>query len=284
MAQHSIRSVSLSEVQTLLSWAADEGWNPGVDDAALFHAVDPDGFLMLFEGSTPVAGISVVRTGPQQGFLGLYICHPDYRGKGNGFALWTEGMRRLQSCTVGLDGVVEQQDNYRRSGFEYAYRNVRFSGTSDVSELISSSQGLCRSFRSSDLVHVTDMDQHVHGHRRSHLLSCWTQDSPTRTSLVAESGGSLRGFGAIRQCLHGHKVGPLIADSNDTALQLVSALVRSSGATDLILDVPEPNMRASELARSMGLLPSFETARMYRGSTPDYQLDKLYGVTSFELG
>jgi hypothetical protein len=32
--------------------------------------------------------------------------------------------------TIGLDGVVDQQDNYRNSGFELAYRNIRQAGLS----------------------------------------------------------------------------------------------------------------------------------------------------------
>ena len=30
---------------------------------------------------------------------------------------------------IGLDGVVAQQENYRKSGFELAYANIRYGGT-----------------------------------------------------------------------------------------------------------------------------------------------------------
>ena len=30
---------------------------------------------------------------------------------------------------IGLDGVVAQQDNYRKSGFALAYANIRYGGT-----------------------------------------------------------------------------------------------------------------------------------------------------------
>ena len=41
-------------------------------------------------------------------------------------AIWNAAMDSLAGRNVGLDGVVAQQDNYRKSGFRLAYRNVRF--------------------------------------------------------------------------------------------------------------------------------------------------------------
>ena len=46
--------------QRSLDWAATEGWNPGLDDAAAFQAADPDGFLGAFVDGEMVAGISAV--------------------------------------------------------------------------------------------------------------------------------------------------------------------------------------------------------------------------------
>jgi hypothetical protein len=42
-----LRTMTAAEVEQLVAWAADEGWNPGLDDAESFRAVDPAGFLAL---------------------------------------------------------------------------------------------------------------------------------------------------------------------------------------------------------------------------------------------
>jgi hypothetical protein len=55
-------------------------------------------------------------------------------------------------------------------------------------------------------------------------------------------------------------------------------------AASVFLDVPEPNQPALGLAARYGLTPAFETARMYRGAAPALPLDRIYGITSFELG
>ncbi len=52
----------------------------------------------------------------------------------------------------------------------------------------------------------------------------------------------------------------------------------------MFLDVPAPNSGGMALARDLGLVPTFETARMYRGPEPVLRLDRVFGVTTFELG
>lgn len=282
-----IRPVGPDEVELMLDWAASEGWNPGLDDAHLFYRADPTGFFMAFDGQRPVAVISVVSHDEGHGFLGLYICHPDYRGHGYGLALWKSGMKHLGGKVVGLDGVVEQQENYRRSGFELAYRNIRFAG--DSCELMSQVEThprdfICRPYTRTDWPEVLRLDTFCHGYRRHDLLSSWVADSDSRYSAVGIQDGGLRAFGSIRQCVEGYKVGPLEAASADQALGLLRHLVERVKADSIILDVPEPNEAAVGFAQKVGLSPVFETARMYKGSRPHYQLKCLFGVTSFELG
>jgi len=49
-------------------------------------------------------------------------------------------------------------------------------------------------------------------------------------------------------------------------------------------DVPEVNQAAVALARSFGLKPMFETARMYAGSAPRIDHGRIFGMTTCELG
>ena len=56
------------------------------------------------------------------------------------------------------------------------------------------------------------------------------------------------------------------------------------GGGEIFLDVPSINREATALAQDFGLAPVFETARMYTGATPSLRLERVFGVTSFELG
>ena len=97
------------DLDRALDWAREEGWNPGLEDAAAFHAADPTGFLMGTLDGDPVSSISVVKYGEDFAFLGLYICRPDLRGRGYGMRVWRAGMEHAGDRVVGLDGVPAQQ-------------------------------------------------------------------------------------------------------------------------------------------------------------------------------
>src|SRR3954454_18786961 len=127
-SEFELHSMTREELKLALAWADGEGWNPGLADADCFHAADPDGFQVGCLADEPVACISVVRYGEHYAFLGFYIVKPEMRGRGYGIRIWQAGLSRLGSRLVGLDGVTTQQENYRKSGFVLAHRNIRFGG------------------------------------------------------------------------------------------------------------------------------------------------------------
>ena len=275
---YQIRAMSRAELDLAIGWARDEGWNPGLHDATPFHAADPEGFLVGLLDGRPISSISVVRYGTTFGFLGFYIVIPEHRGRGYGFRLWQAGMVRLTGRLVGLDGVPAQQDNYRRSGFERAYRNVRYGGIAPAGR----ADGLVDA-RSIPFEQLLAFDAGLFAAPRPGFLAGWIS-LPESRGLAAVEDGELRGFGVRRRCRNGNKIGPLYATSRAIAEQLFDGLCEGITGEPVFLDVPEPNVEALALAEGRDLEPAFETARMYTGPAPAIELTKLYGVTTFELG
>lgn len=275
-----IRVMSRADLDLAVDWARLEGWNPGLHDAGAFHAVDPAGFLVGLLDGQPVASLSVVRYPGNFGFLGFYIVRPEVRGRGYGWRLWQEGLRHLEGCTVGLDGVVAQQENYRKSGFALSHRNIRFGGS--LPDGVAGGATLVDA-RTVPFDRLTTLDAELFPAPRPGFLANWIA-LPGATALVAVRDGAVTGFGVIRPCHSGFKIGPLYAADGGIARDLVLALGRAAGAGPVFLDVPESNGEAVRLAQEFGLTPQFETARMYLGPAPATDLGRLFGVTSFELG
>jgi hypothetical protein len=275
-----IRVMTRQDLDLAIDWAAAEGWNPGLNDAECFQAIDPAGFLMGYLGDKPIASISVVRYAGTFGFLGLYIVRPDQRGRGFGYRLWQAGMASLEDRIVGLDGVVAQQENYGRSGFVLAHRNVRFGGTPQVDV----PQNECLQRVTPEIVEaVLAYDRPFFPAPRETFLRCWLKPD-ARSAFAFVEDGTVKGYGVIRACRSGYKIGPLFADSEREADWLFQALASEANGDAVFLDLPEPNRAAVQLATRYGLSPVFETARMYRGAMPNLPLSRTYGISTFELG
>lgn len=275
-----IRVMTRQDLDLAIDWAAAEGWNPGLNDAECFQAADPAGFLMGRLGDEPIASISVVRYANSFGFLGLYIVRPEWRGRGFGHRLWQAGMASLEDRIVGLDGVVAQQENYARSGFVLTHRNVRFGGTPQVNALPNE----CLQRVTPEIMEaVLAYDRPFFPAPRETFLRCWLKPD-ARSAFAFVEDGIVKGYGVIRACQSGYKIGPLFADGAREADWLFQALSSEANDAPVFLDLPEPNQAAVQLATRHGLSPVFETARMYRGATPDLPLSRTYGISTFELG
>ncbi len=286
MSDLQIRPASKEEFAIAVEWAASEGWNPGLDDLDVFHGIDPAGFLMGWIDDQPVASISVVNYSKDYGFLGFYIVHPDYRGRGSGIAVWNAGMEHLGERTIGLDGVIDQQANYKKSGFVYNGRNIRFTGVPEIKSP-GGPQSNIRNFVPSDIGDLLDYDHRFFPVARDSFIRAWTDSGkfPRRRTKIAVVDQQLAGYGTIRQCRSGYKIGPLFAENTKLARSLFEHLCCDIAEnSEVSLDVPEANSAACSMAREHGLQPVFETARMYRGSIAPLPVSQTFGITTFELG
>lgn len=278
----SIRPAKRNEMKIFLDWAAEEGWNPGLYDAESFYSLDEKGFLLGFLDDEPIASLSAVPYNKDFGFLGFYITKPAHRGKGYGIRLWTEAMRNFPTQKIGLDGVLSQQENYKKSGFKFAYRHIRFEGKGSNKKAKENKNIIRLSQVEPKLIHA--YDRKIFLHERKNFLNRWLSQ-PQSLALGYRMDKKLLGYGVIRKCRIGYKVGPLFADSPIVADDLFERLREYAGDKNLIyLDVPEPNKNALLLAKKFNMKPIFETARMYTGEFPPTPLSNVYGVTTFEVG
>ncbi|RJP46319.1 MAG: GNAT family N-acetyltransferase [Desulfobacteraceae bacterium] len=281
MYDYLIRAMARSEIDLAIEWAAREDWNPGLHDADCYFAADPNGFLTGLLSGKPIATLSAVKYGDTFGFLGFYIVSPAFRGQGYGIQIWNAGLNYLSGRNVGLDGVVDQQKNYKKSGFVLAYRNVRYegSGGGDCPEGIDIVDLASLPFET-----VDSYDKPFSPDDRSEFIKSWVCQ-PDSHALGVWHAGKLNGYGVIRPCRTGYKIGPLFADTAAIAESLFLALKSKIGPNDSVfLDVPEINDKALELAETCNMRVMFETARMYNLKIPDLPIKRIYGVTSFEVG
>jgi GNAT superfamily N-acetyltransferase len=290
MPNHSyeIRTMARSEIDFAIELAAAEGWNPGLYDAEAFYAADPNGFLIGLLDGEPVSSISVVRYGQTYGFLGFYVVKPQYRKCGFGARIWAAGMAYLQGRDVGLDGVIAQVENYKKSGFVEAHSNMRYQGQADGAQSHPSDPRIVPLAKIA-FEDLRTYDERLFPSERPEFLRAWiNQPESIALGIVADS--QLGGYTVLRKCQVGYKIGPLFADNEQFAEALYQAASHAiPHGTPIFLDVPEKkeNPGALALAERHGMKKVFETARMYRmanSAKMNVPLKNWFGVTTFELG
>ena len=275
-----IRRMTPDDVPVAIEWARREGWNPGLHDAHTFYQADPNGFFIgELDGEAVAVGCAIVYD-EAFAFCGLYIVAPEHRGKGYGFALTEARLAYCGDRNIGIDGVLENVGIYERIGYRKHYENARYQFTAEAPPA-----------RPANIVTIDQVALEALHHydrlcfpaARSAFLNAWLQQ-PEVLSLAWLEDGRLRGYVVRRRCYDGHKIGPLFADDARIAEQLLLACQEGARGESLIVDMPETNDAALQLAASYGMARTFATARMYQKGLPALAYDKIFGITTFELG
>ena len=275
-----MRRMTREDLDMAVDWAAGEGWNPGLADAECFYSAGPEGFLIAESQGKPLGSISAVAYDEQFGFIGLFIVRPEVRGRRVGVALGRAALAFLGDRNIGLDGVEAKVGSYEALGFKLAHRNVRYEGR----QRPCAAPGGVVELSSVPFAEVVRYDRLFFPAPRRDFLSRWINPQHGRALGVLKQG-RLAGYGVLRACRKGSKIGPLFADDPAVAESLFQALVCPlAHDSPFYLDAPETNPGAAALAQKYGMLPVFRTARMYSQAAPALPGDRIFGVTSFELG
>lgn len=276
-----IRRMKEHELHIATEWAQKEGWNPGINDDRCFYQADPNGFFIGLLDDEPIATGSAVVYDKHFAFCGLYIVKPEYRRQGYGIQLTHERLKYVDKCTTGIDGVLENVAIYQKIGYQPAHKNTRYAmdrfskGNSPLPDRIIPLSAI-------PFEEVERYDRRYFPAFRTKFLQSWIAQ-PESYALGYVDGG-LTGYGVMRKCRQGYKIGPLFAESLAIARQLFETLCSLGDEGPIYLDVPEPNKNALRLVDHFGMKPTFEVIRMYRNGTPDLDLAGIYGITTFELG
>lgn len=267
-----------------IQWAKEEGWNPGFRDAACFYAQNPHGFFMGRLDGEPIGCCSAAIYDKHFAFFGFYIVKKEFRHLGYGMQMTRHRLNYVGNRNIGLDGVLEMCDKYANIGFRTAHQNIRYQGEA---ALISRNEGI-----DSNIIKITEeIRSLIDGYDRLYFpaprkafLDCWLSSSQGHVSLAYMLEGTIQGYGVIRPCFSGYKIGPLYADSYEIAEKIFLALLKHAQGKVYFLDIPEPNLQALKLVECFHMKPCFKTLRMYTKCAPNINLENVYGISTFELG
>lgn len=283
-----IQEMKEDELAMVMSWAEDEGWNPGKYDYQSYYALDKRNLLLMFLNEEPIGSISIVKYSSQFAFIGLFIVKKKYRNQGYGTKLWEAAMELLeQYSSVALYAVPKQVRRYQKSGFSAQYFNSRWnlnaSKAEDVSTFITNQQDPQVIYNK-----MLEYDCKLWGGQRSLFLDkVLTQEQSYAFVTFNQTTGKVNGYGVIRPCIKGYRIGPLYAHDLEDAKILARVLMAQvPNESKVIFDIPEKNRFSHVFAEYFGLerAPGIDTFVMIKGEDYDRNEEICYGKASLEIG
>jgi len=278
------QKLDLAGVKTLVRWAEEEGWNPGPHDAEVYFATDPDGFYGYYYENKQIAGGSIVSYNKEFGFMGFFIVKPEYRSLGIGRKIWYQRRDMLlsrlnENAPIGMDGVITMQPFYKKGGFEILFRDERYE---KIGMEFTTNKNIF-SINDDDSDSILAYDKECFGFTRPQFMKPWLKLPGNKTFKYVEDG-ELKGFVIVRKANKGYKVCPLFAENEMIAEELYKACLNSVVGEPLYLDIPVINKGAVNIIKRYNATYVFECARMYYGKPPEVDINKIFGITTFELG
>ncbi|KAI9241800.1 MAG: hypothetical protein BYD32DRAFT_405147 [Podila humilis] len=316
---------------TFFAWARSEQWNPtaqGADLGEVYFPLDSSAFIggSIVDPATGeskiISIVSGVRYGAEQAWVGFYIVDPAERGHGYGLKTFKHVLQNLDDSTrasIGLDGVMAQVANYRKSGFtNVGWQNERRHG--DLVKLINFQErnladqiraGTVAGFK--DLADVEEaqlvaLETRYSGLKRPEFVHRWVQfhsaasaEARDRshqhrfsTAVVAQDGKTVLGYGCIRPAQSSYRIGPIYASTVEIAKQILVKLAVDVVAgeerqplgvpLEVDIDVPNTNKLGGELFDRLGWLDTFPSLRMWKGPVPEHDANGVFGVATLEIG
>ncbi|MCL1849065.1 MAG: GNAT family N-acetyltransferase [Clostridiales bacterium] len=260
--------------------AYKEGWNPGLYDGVSFYQVDPDGFFLAELDGGMSGGISAVTYGEGLAVVGNQFVLPPYRGRGIGKALWSHAMGLAGDRDVRINGLTEGKSFYEAYGFRSVSNVIRYKGS--IFYESRRSENVC-SAHDVDFRDLLAFDRAIFGVPRERFITTWLE-TPAMESLCLVVDGEIRGWGCMRRCRRGWRLGPVFALAYEYAEALLRRFAVKTIAEDVYMDIPECNVQAIRLAFSMGMTPTSARLRMYRGDAFPEPMDLIYGVSTLDIG
>ena len=282
--QLQFQKLDFESLKILLKWAEKEGWNPGPNDADVYWATDPEGFYGYSYKGDLIAGGSIVSYNMEFGFMGFFIVKPEYRSFGIGRKLWYQRRDTLlarlnKGASIGMDGVVALQAFYQKGGFKIAFRDIRYKKNGMQFKIDKNIYPIGED----DLSSILAYDKQCFGFPRPQFIIPWLNLPDNKTFKYIEDG-QIKGFAIVRKANTGYKICPLFADTKYIAEELYKACLNSVVGEPLYIDIPITNQESINLIKEYDAKYIFECARMYYGKSPNIKVDKVYGITTFELG
>lgn len=213
--------------------------------------------------------------------LGTVIVSPEVQRAGIGRRLLQAIVAAAGPRAIRLNATAEGLRLYESLGFVAAGGIRQHQGVPAAGLVPTATEAEIRPLAAADRPALLALDRRAAGGDRGAMLRALDALS---TGLVAQRDGRLVGYALCRDFGRGRLVGPVVADSEATALALVSRHVAEASGF-LRVDIPDDAETLSAWLAGAGLAGVDRVRAMVRGTPPEAAPEaRIFGLASQAMG
>lgn len=260
------RDMTPEDVPGALRLCRVAGWNQQAED---WQALLANGFFRVAVREATIVGSGgAVVYGRRLAWVAMILVDPEARRQGIATRLMQDVLARLGPvAVVGLEATPQGAAVYGGLGFTDRGGFARMERPADSGPVRAEHEpAVPRPLTAADLVALTRRDRAVFGADRSAVLAWAREQAPEyawRIGAREEPSGYILGR-------HGHRtehLGPLVADDEETAARLLTAVLAGVPGRAFTMDIPDrPAWR--ERLRVLGFREQRPFRRMILGDAP----------------
>lgn len=232
----SFREMRSEDIEAGLRLCRASHWNQTSRDWELFLKLSPHGCRVAIKDGQVVGTVTTVNYEDRFSWIGMVLVDPAARGQGIGSQLMSHAMHVLSDLpSIRLDATPAGHKVYQKLNFIDEYWLSRM-------ETVVSRTGLvlhgntARPMEKKDFSAVANLDHTVFGADRSLILE-WLYEAASEYAWVIEAEDEgMSGYTFGRHGFNFEHLGPVVALSQQTARQLVSACLSQHAGRRFILD------------------------------------------------
>jgi GNAT superfamily N-acetyltransferase len=277
----------------------DEHWNQTPEDWELFLRANPDGcFVAVGSDSgvpddgalidteshvSPVGTITSIRYDTSACWISMLLVDHKWRGHGIGTRLMEHTIAaNEQVCgCLRLDATPAGKPVYERLGFRIDYEVQRWMAESVVTPHAIPST--CTRLDPQSLPAVLPFDREVFGADRSMVLAHLLRELP-ESAWEMHGDGQAPSYVLGRRGEHCHHIGPIVAQEESDAADLLVVAISELGNHPVAIDVVAPSEAFAERLTRLGFVFQRPFTRMSRGSVVAERQDVVVAIVGPEFG
>jgi GNAT superfamily N-acetyltransferase len=264
---HRIVPLGSQEAEAVMPLSTGAGWNQLPADWRFMLSVGQGAGVRDELGRWIGTGL-LLPLGERIAWISMVLVDGAHRRRGIGGALLEHCFERAeqQGCIAGLDATEFGRPVYLHYGFRDVYPLRRWR-LDRLQERPSPPAALSIvPLQAPDLDEVVCYDRPRSGLERQHVLAHLLQRSP-HLAFAARRGATLAGCVLARDGRLATQIGPVVADSAETAISLIATAMHA-GAPPYMLDVPDAHAGLTGWLKGQGATAPRGFMRMLRRPYP----------------